>query len=212
MQHGFFEGTEMPDAGWWRALWPDPAGVLQRTGLRPGMDAVDLCSGDGWFTRWIAQSAKRVTAIEIDEALSEQSRLQLVAEGIGDCEFIVGDASGIADLVPRQVDFVFLANAFHGIPDKRGLCAAVAGVLADGGRFAVVNWHKRPREDTVVLGLPRGPRTELRMGADEVVAIGRAAGLDVEAVVDIAPYHYGVTFRRTSTGSPAPVSRQSQAS
>jgi hypothetical protein len=24
---GFFEGTEMPTAGWWEALWPDPAGV-----------------------------------------------------------------------------------------------------------------------------------------------------------------------------------------
>jgi hypothetical protein len=21
---GFFEGTEMPTAGWWEALWPDP--------------------------------------------------------------------------------------------------------------------------------------------------------------------------------------------
>lgn len=25
---GFFEGTEMPTAGWWEALWRDPAGVL----------------------------------------------------------------------------------------------------------------------------------------------------------------------------------------
>jgi hypothetical protein len=22
---GFFTGTEMPSAGWWEALWPDPA-------------------------------------------------------------------------------------------------------------------------------------------------------------------------------------------
>ena len=22
---GFFQGTEMPTAGWWEALWPDPA-------------------------------------------------------------------------------------------------------------------------------------------------------------------------------------------
>jgi hypothetical protein len=42
---GFFEGTEMPTAGWWEALWPDPAGVLAATGLTPGMDVVDLCSG-----------------------------------------------------------------------------------------------------------------------------------------------------------------------
>jgi hypothetical protein len=26
---GFFQGTEMPNAGWWEALWPD-AVVLER--------------------------------------------------------------------------------------------------------------------------------------------------------------------------------------
>ena len=42
---GFFEGTEMPTAGWWEALWPDPAGVLAAVGLRSGMGVIDLCSG-----------------------------------------------------------------------------------------------------------------------------------------------------------------------
>ena len=31
---GFFQGTEMPTAGWWEALWPDPASVLAAVGLR----------------------------------------------------------------------------------------------------------------------------------------------------------------------------------
>jgi len=47
---GFFEGTGMPDPGWWEALWPDPARVLKDVGVTPGMDVIDLCSGDGWFT------------------------------------------------------------------------------------------------------------------------------------------------------------------
>lgn len=196
MHDGFFEGTEMPDAEWWEALWPDAASVLASVGLRPEMDVVDLCSGDGWFTRQIARSARRVTAIEIDRTLLEQSRARLEQDGVDNGEFIAGDACDIAKLVPRQVDFVFLANAFHGVPDKAGLCVAVAGRLAEGGRFAVVNWQKRPREETVVLGQPRGPRTGLRMGENEVVAIGEAAGLVAERVVAVPPYHYGVTFRR----------------
>jgi len=32
---GFFQGTEMPDAGWWEALWPDPFGVLTSVGIGP---------------------------------------------------------------------------------------------------------------------------------------------------------------------------------
>ena len=40
---GFFEGTGMPDPGWWEALWPDPAKVLTDVGVTTGMDVVDLC-------------------------------------------------------------------------------------------------------------------------------------------------------------------------
>ena len=42
---GFFEGTEMPDPGWWEALWPDPERVIRDVGIAPGMTVVDLCSG-----------------------------------------------------------------------------------------------------------------------------------------------------------------------
>ena len=32
---GFFEGTEMPTAGWWEALWPEPARVLATVEVIP---------------------------------------------------------------------------------------------------------------------------------------------------------------------------------
>jgi predicted methyltransferase len=51
------------------ALWPDPAAVLAAVGLRSGMDAIDLCSGDGWFTLQIPKVARHVSAIDIDPAL-----------------------------------------------------------------------------------------------------------------------------------------------
>ncbi|MGB8564003.1 MAG: methyltransferase, partial [Pseudolabrys sp.] len=55
---GFFEGTGMPEPGWWEALWPDPAKVLRDVGVAPGMDVVDLCSGDGWFTFPLSRIAR----------------------------------------------------------------------------------------------------------------------------------------------------------
>lgn len=38
---GFFPGAETPDAGWWEALWPEPAMGLACLGLRSGMAVVD---------------------------------------------------------------------------------------------------------------------------------------------------------------------------
>ena len=122
----FFEGTGMPDPGWWEALWPDPGGVLVKVGLKPGMDVVDLCSGDGWFTLQIAKIARHVTAIDIDGKLLEAARLRLAEYGQSNCTFVEGDAYDIAALVDRSVDFVLLANAFHGVPDKPRLATAVA--------------------------------------------------------------------------------------
>jgi ubiquinone/menaquinone biosynthesis C-methylase UbiE len=156
---GFFEGTEMPAAGWWEALWPSPATVLAAVGISSRMNVIDLCCGDGWFTLQIAKLAKRVVAIDIDRPLLDVARLRLAEKGVTNCDFLEGDAYQLPKLVLHPVDFVFLANAFHGIPDKPRMARAVSAALVPGGRFAVVNWHQRPREQTVILGEPRGPKT-----------------------------------------------------
>src|SRR3954468_17115963 len=93
---GFFEGTEMPPAGWWEALWPAPADVLARVGLVPGMDVIDLCCGDGWFTLPMARLACHVTAIDIDAELADVARTRLTEGGVTNCDFIVGDAYELA--------------------------------------------------------------------------------------------------------------------
>ncbi len=192
----FFEGTGMPDPGWWEALWPDPAGVLAAIGLQPGMTVIDLCSGDGWFTALIAKRAARVIAIDIDPILLATSRHRLHEMGVTNCEFVAGDAYRLADLVRDRADFVFLGNVFHGVPDRPKLVAVARDALKPGGLLAIVNWHPRPREETRVLGEPRGPKTELRMPAAQTVRDGEAGGLSLLKVVELPPYHYGAVFQR----------------
>jgi SAM-dependent methyltransferase len=193
---GFFEGTEMPTAGWWEALWPDPAGVLAAVGIAPGMRVIDLCAGDGWFTLQIARIAAHVTAIDIDRRLLDVARLRLTESGQRNCDYVEGDAYDIARLAPRPADFVFMANAFHGVPDRPRLARAVHAALRPGGRFAIVNWHQRPREQTTVLGEPRGPRTELRLSPPQTIAAVESGGLGLILQVEVPPYHYAVVFQR----------------
>ena len=193
---GFFEGTEMPTAGWWEA--PDPAGVLAAVGLRSGMEVIDLCSGDGWFTLQIAKVARHVSAIDIDPTFLEIARHRLAESGVTNCNFISGDAYDVAKLA-GPADFVFMANAFHGVPDRSQLAQAVASALQTGGYFAIVNWHKRPREETLILGEARGPKTELRMSPEETTKSVERRELKFTKVVEVPPYHYGIVFQRVST-------------
>jgi ubiquinone/menaquinone biosynthesis C-methylase UbiE len=195
---GFFQGTEMPTAGWWEALWPDPAAVLAAVGIKSGMEVIDLCSGDGWFTLQIAKLAGHVTAIDIDPNLLDVARHRLAESGVRNCDFVAGDAYELANLVHRPADFVFMANAFHGVPDQPRLARAVRATLRPGGLFAIINWHPRPREQTTILGQPRGPKTELRLSAEETTAAVEASGLKRTRLIEVPLYHYGAIFAQPS--------------
>ena len=189
----------MPDASWWHALWADPVGVLTRSGLSEGVSAIDLCAGDGWFTLPMARMARHVLAVDIDAALLNVAKQRISEAGLNNCEFVVANAYDLNALVTRPVDYVLIANAFHGVPDQTRLAKVVAATLAPRARFAIVNWHRMPREQTTVLGEPRGPPTELRMTPDAVAATVRPSGLALLRVESIPPYHYAAIFEKVSS-------------
>lgn len=146
-----FGASAMPDPDWWQALWPEPERTVASLGVASGMRVIDLCCGDGLFTLPIAQLAAEVVAIDLDGTMLERTRARLDAAGLSNWRLVEGDAYDIADLAGDAADMVILANTLHGVPDKTRLCQAVASALKPSGRFVVVNWHRRPREETTVL-------------------------------------------------------------
>jgi ubiquinone/menaquinone biosynthesis C-methylase UbiE len=160
------------------------------------MIVVDLCAGDGWFTAPIAELARSVIAIDIDARLLRVAAARCEKLGLSNLRFLQADAYDIATVLQDPVDLVFLANVFHGVPDKPRLVRAVRKVLRPGGSFAVVNWHARPREETMILGEPRGPASELRMTPEQTIAAATAGGLGFRKRVEVSPYHYVAIFER----------------
>ncbi|MFK0161310.1 class I SAM-dependent methyltransferase [Rhizobium sp. NPDC090279] len=190
-----FPATSMPDRDWWAALWPNPLSILEALGIMPGMTVLDLCCGDGYFTAPLARLvAGKVYALDLDETMIETARTEAARQGVSVRKWIHADARDIAGHLPENVDYVLMANTFHGVPDQPGLVRAVRSVLARKGLFGVVNWEARPREETTVLGLPRGPRTEMRMTPAELAAIAETGGFKPQAVIELPPYHYGMVF------------------
>jgi len=191
-----FPATAMPDRDWWAALWPDPEGVMRSLGVEPGMVVVDLCCGDGYFTAPIARIVGgKVYGVDIDATLLERARAEVERAGTNVLALITADARDLPQLLPGKVDYVLIANTFHGVPEKTAMARTVAAVLSPKGQFAVVNWHALPRERTVVLDKPRGPKTEMRMSPDDVRSVVEPAGFILERVVELPPFHYGAVFR-----------------
>ncbi len=89
-----------------------------------------------------------------------------------------------------------MPNAFHGVPDRARLAHAVKSALRADGSFVIVNWHKLPREETLVLWEPRGPKTESTMSPEETIKSVEGRGLKFRKLVEVPPYHCGVVFQR----------------
>lgn len=190
----------MPDRDWWQGLWPDPVRVLTLIGITPGMTVIDLCCGDGYFTAPLSRLTNgSVYAVDLDPAMLTLTQQELQRIGAPPCRLVEGDAFEMASLVPEKVDYVLLANTFHGVPDKTALAKVVRSVLKDKACFGIINWYPKPREETPVLGKPRGPATELRMSPEAVRAVVEPAGFMLQRIVDLPPYHYGAIFIRDNT-------------
>lgn len=192
-----FPATGMPDADWWQTLWPDPMAVLAKTGFKPGMTAVDLCCGDGLFTLPMSQLLSgNVVAVDLDPDMIAKAKSALSAANAPDCTWVEGDARDMIELVKTKVDVVLIANTFHGVPEQTALAQAAADVLKVGGALVIINWRDLPREETVVLGQARGPRTDLRMSPSAVTKVVEPTGLTFDTTVELPPYHYGAVFRK----------------
>lgn len=193
-----FPATVMPDQDWWHALWPDPDHVVKALHIGEGMTVVDLGCGDGYFTAAIARQigAGRVIGVDLDAAMLSQA--QAACAGLTNCDWLLGDAMELSRMLDKPVDYVLIANTFHGVPDKTALACEIAAALKPGGHFAIVNWHPLPREATPVLGQPRGPRTELRLSVAQTQQAVEPAGFRLETLVELPPYHYGAIFSKTA--------------
>ena len=191
-----FPSTSMPDRDWWAALWPRPEQTLKALGIEPRMTVLDLCCGDGYFTAPLAKWVQgKVIALDLDCEMLELAKAEVARQGAIVRQWLCADAMTIAEHVTESVDCVLMANTFHGVPDQTGLARAVHSVLRPQGLFAIVNWYPSRREDTPVLGEPRGPKAEMRMSPQAVAAVVELAGLKLAQIVKLPPYHYGAVFQ-----------------
>ena len=194
MNNDFFPTTKMPDKGWWQALWPNPKGVLQSLGIEPEMSVVDLCCGDGHFTKSLCELVPLGAAWALDLDKDLLTKTEKACSEHSNFNSIFGDARKLHMQINEPVDFVLIANTFHGVPDKQELSESVHKSLKPNGYFAIINWYRRPRENTTVFNQPRGPKTEIRMEPEEVVTYVESAGFKFDRKIDVGPYHYAIIF------------------
>ena len=184
-------GRRMGGGRWFGAL--DPARVLERAGLKPGMSVLDLGAGEGRFSIPAASVASNVRAIDISEEAVEFLREEASRLGLRNVEASVADVRD--DLGFREeFDFVILANVLHGFVRSGSADAVLENArraLRPGGRLLVVEF----RPDA---GSPPGPPSSMRISPEELAALASRHGFEEVDRFDAGPFHYALVFRRAS--------------
>jgi len=122
-----------------RRLFQNPDRIL-RPYLKPGMAAIDLGCGTGYFTLAMARLAGpggRVTAVDLQQEMLDAVREKGWREGLADRIRLHRCREDMLDLAD-QADFVLAFYMVHEVPDPVRFFREVRALLAPGGKFLLV--------------------------------------------------------------------------
>ena len=116
--------------------------ALAQTGLRPGMQALDLAGGTGDLALALygqVGESGRVVLSDINAAMLEQGRARMIDAGVLGVEFVQADAEDLP-FPDRSFDAVTIAFGLRNVTDKDAALRNMYRVLKPGGRALVLEF------------------------------------------------------------------------
>ncbi len=155
---------------------------------RPGMTAVDLGAGTGYFLRYLSQAVGpegHVLALDVSRSSIDSLSSRIDKEGLRNVrpEIVVPDDPA---LTPRSVDRVLVVSTWHHISERAAYAQKLLEALRPGGLLLIVDF---------TMESPEGPPLQMRLKHDTVVGELEAAGFAAEVVEESLPYQYVVAGR-----------------
>lgn len=110
--------------------------LVSALGIEPGARVLDLCSGMGGTSRYLAYKyGATVLGVDVTVSRVEGARHLTALVGLDDrIEYQVGDAANL-DLAEDSVDFIVSQESFLHIVDRASLFAGCYRTLRPGGRI-----------------------------------------------------------------------------
>lgn len=174
-----FERTE-------RAAWQNIDTILHLLGNIEDKTIADIGSGTGYFSFPLAEKAKKIIAIDIDQRFLDYIQQKKDSLSIGDnieLRLAREDNSGIAI---NEVDIAIIVNTYHHIENRISYFKQVNEALKDGGKLVVIDFFKEQ--------LPVGPPPAHKLAAEVIVQELIKAGFsNVTTDRETLQYQYIIT-------------------
>jgi ArsR family transcriptional regulator len=156
--------------------------MLARAGEGPFRAMLDIGTGTGRMLELFADRYERALGVDLSPAMLAVARTNLERAGIARARVRIGDATNLP-VLRDSFDLVVIHQVLHFFDDPGPAIAEAAHALAPGGRLLIVDFA--PHE----LEFLREQQAHRRLGFSHA-QMGQwiaAAGLDLDAVEDLAP-------------------------
>jgi ubiquinone/menaquinone biosynthesis C-methylase UbiE len=124
------------------------AALIDRIGVQPGTQVLDLGCGDGTTAIPSAQRGAQVLGVDIARNLVAAGLRRAHDLGLSNCRFQEGDASHLADLQDQSFDLVVSIFGAMFAPRPFDVAREMVRVTRPGGRIVMGNWI--PGDPTLV--------------------------------------------------------------
>jgi SAM-dependent methyltransferase len=142
--------------------------VAEAADLPPGR-ALDVGSGEGADSVWLAERGWRVTGVDISSVALKRAEAHARERGDEVADRITWQQADLTEWTPPASSFDLVSAQFmHLRPEAmRRLVGALADAVAPGGHLLVVGHHPADVENNV----PRPPHPEMFYTAEDLVAL-----------------------------------------
>jgi len=171
-----------------RDEWQRPEEVIELLECSPGMTAVDLGAGTGYFLRHLSVAVGdegRVLALDLNLATIDVLLARIQIEDLENVRPAVA-APDDPGLAKRSVDRILIANTWHHISGRVDYAEKLLASLRPGGLLLIVDF---------TMDSPDGPPPTRRLARHTVAAELEAAGFVVQILEESLPYQYVIAGR-----------------
>jgi ubiquinone/menaquinone biosynthesis C-methylase UbiE len=143
-----------------------PAELMTALEVKPGMSVADVGTGVGYLLPWLSKAvgpSGKVVGEDIQLDFMEKAQALAKEKNLTNVTFVVGSEKD-PKLPENSMDLILTLDVYHHFDYPPQMLASISKALKSGGRFAIVDFYKRPE------AMPSGNAMQhIRLDIDDVI-------------------------------------------